>query len=54
MELHESAGDCLSALFQCLQTDENYPSEIDTQLYLGVESLKDLFHLVSTREEEEK
>jgi transportin-3 len=51
--VHEAATDCVCALLQCLE-DNNNQQALELQLFSGVVSLEEGFHLSVAHEDQEK
>lgn len=51
--VHEAATDCVCALLQCLE-DNNNQQALELQLFSGVMSLEEGFHLSVAHEDQEK
>ncbi|GLH15985.1 Transportin-3 [Gryllus bimaculatus] len=51
--VHEAATDCLCALLQCLE-DNNNQQSLELQLFTGVMALEESFHLSVAHEDQEK
>lgn len=52
-QLHDSAADCVCALLQCLE-DNNNQQGLEAQLFTGVMALEEGFHLSVAHEDQEK
>lgn len=51
--LHEAAADCVCALLQCLE-DNNNQQALELQLFNGVIALEECFHMSVAHEDQEK
>jgi transportin-3 len=51
--VHEAATDCVCALLQCLE-DNNNQQALELQLFSGVIALEEGFHLSVAHEDQEK
>lgn len=51
--LHEAAADCVCALLQCLE-DNNNQHTLELQLFNSVMALEEGFHMSVAHEDEEK
>lgn len=51
--LHEAASDCVCALLQCLEENNDQP-QLEQQLFQGVMSLEEAYHQSVATEDQEK